>query len=311
MKKLRFRIIYLLSRLIIKKNWRNIQSVTVTELKDVKYLSFLQKPIKESDQNDPFLKEGYYTFSDVLCPEETAVKNCDGFYFHANYLDMIRPNGGSTRVIVSQQPHPAAIDNFFSLIYGNCEVIIDLRNHQDVESMWGVDYIGKVDSSTIHGKVTISVISKSLINKNISKITISLSYLGKQEKLIQVYQYSLWRDSSVIPKRHLRQLRNIINTRIEQTPILIHCRAGVGRSGVLVAYTTLYNTFKRDNRAIDLNQFLKIITQTILKLRYQRGKHFIQTEEQYNLVVTTLMEDLCRNNLLTSSTRGLISLFIN
>ena len=98
------------------------------------------------------------------------------------------------------------------------------------------------------------------------------------------YHYHTWPDFGTprTPTGFIELVRNVGATR-ERDPILVHCSAGLGRSGVFVAVHSSLEAQGRGER-VDLET-------TTREMRKQRGA-MIQTEEQYRFCFEAVAEAL-------------------
>jgi len=83
-------------------------------------------------------------------------------------------------------------------------------------------------------------------------------------------------------------------------PIVVHCSAGIGRSGT---FCTVHSTIEKLRKDLQDNIDPKFsIVKNIIKMRQQRPG-MVQTKEQYMFVYLTIMEEIDRllNNKKTST----------
>jgi protein tyrosine phosphatase len=108
--------------------------------------------------------------------------------------------------------------------------------------------------------------------------------------------FSGWPDHGVISPATLRALANIVEKLRPQksSPILVHCRAGVGRTGTLISFIAARDIIKKAinagkpcNRAMIVQTILLVIA----KGRLDRGPSFVQKGIQFKLIIDALMEE--------------------
>lgn len=98
------------------------------------------------------------------------------------------------------------------------------------------------------------------------------------------YHYSKWPDhsspnSTIDLIKFIKDIRN--DRRNVLSPMVVHCSAGVGRSGTFIALDILMQKIKQEKKVN--------ISATIKQLRLQRLK-MVQTIEQYQFVYECVLE---------------------
>ena len=101
---------------------------------------------------------------------------------------------------------------------------------------------------------------------------------GNRQRVVTQLQFTTWPDHGVPdetsgPISFVREVRSYI--RSEHGPIVVHCSAGVGRTGTFIAIDTLLQQIK-EHHSVDIYGFA-------CEMRQHRN-HMIQTEAQYVFV---------------------------
>ncbi|CAG0896016.1 unnamed protein product, partial [Cyprideis torosa] len=114
----------------------------------------------------------------------------------------------------------------------------------------------------------------------------STSTNKKEVREIQHFHYLVWKDfmAPEHPAGLLKFIKRVNQVHWEMkksTPILIHCSAGVGRTGTFVAIDSLVDEMKQEGRAS--------VFSTVSNLRHQRN-YLVQSIKQYIFVYRALME---------------------
>ncbi|MCE2744505.1 MAG: hypothetical protein LW710_01200 [Burkholderiales bacterium] len=268
-------------------------------------------------------------FPDIKCPQSTAVDLNSSHFpplkIHANRVSM----GNGRYAIAAMQPvhsdegNSSNLAGFYQLLAGTANAngaqVIDLRSGSDFQN-GSYDYcppLGESRSIQIpESQQTIRVSTlaeRDLPKANCKEITVNIQIDDHPPKEIKVVQFRHWPDHGVIKPDELRALRQVAAQPLEKGQNLItHCRAGVGRTGTLLAYEHLYNDLIEHghgkalidtNGKVNRKRLLLAITQVVAQGRIERGPYFVQKEDQFKLLYTTLKADLLANsNNLNSET---------
>ncbi|CAF1581861.1 unnamed protein product [Rotaria sp. Silwood1] len=122
------------------------------------------------------------------------------------------------------------------------------------------------------------------IDDAVSLSTISSIHDEQQSRLIIQYHYTQWKDMDVPSDSHtLLHLIHEVNeqTNSEQYPIVVHCTAGVGRTGTYIAIDAMIDKIKQEGK-IDIYNF-------VLQMRRERSL-MVQTVRQYVFIYRSLLE---------------------
>lgn len=114
---------------------------------------------------------------------------------------------------------------------------------------------------------------------------------GEGSRLVYQFNFTAWPDFGVPknPAAIIDFLATVNSKQAELTeagPMVIHCSAGLGRTGTLVVIEALIHQIKEEGLDCDLD-----IQKTVLKVRSQRPG-MIQTEPQYKFIYKALLSYL-------------------
>ncbi|CAF1375675.1 unnamed protein product [Rotaria sordida] len=115
---------------------------------------------------------------------------------------------------------------------------------------------------------------------------LSLNSINNEQdiRLIVQYHYIQWKDMDVPNDSHtLLHLIDEVNeqTNCEHYPIVVHCTAGVGRTGTYIAIDAMLDKIKQESK-IDIYNFV---------LQMRRERHLmVQTVKQYVFIYRSLLE---------------------
>lgn len=237
-------------------------------------------------------------YADIRPYEHNTVKLKNGNPVNASWIDLPYPHA----FIATQGPMNSTIDDFFDMcIENDVELIVMLcreieKNSEKCAKYWEV-------KKSKHDGCDISLIKEEKSVSNFIERTIEVRYNGKIKEITQI-QYLGWPDHGV-PEME-ESYDNFIKmfTSIEDfekkydknqknnkpIPVLVHCSAGIGRTGVFV---TLYSLYKEINaqissckKEIHFNVFN--LLRKIKEMRMYSVENFSQYEYIYKFIENLL-----------------------
>lgn len=112
-----------------------------------------------------------------------------------------------------------------------------------------------------------------------------------EERTVKHFHFTAWPDHGVPQGTEvLIEFRNLLRHHIQRegagTPTVVHCSAGVGRTGTIIALDVLLQQLESE-KAVDINAFVR-------KMRLCRP-HMVQTESQYVFLHQCIMDSLQPN----------------
>ena len=182
-------------------------------------------------------------YQDVPCQDDGRVilkfPGLDSDYIHANYVATPK---SEKRFICTQGPLEGTQLSFWAMILQEkAEVILMLCNTMECGKLKCFQYyplekgdvlkFGEGDdliTVTNTGVGPMSVMEKSI---RVSKLVVQWK---NEERNVTHYQWENWPDRGVPPTADTA-LRLIAAVRHLTTPIVVHCSAGIGRTGTIVA----------------------------------------------------------------------------
>lgn len=262
-----------------------------------KKLPVYQHPSKVPDLYSTALKNlSKNRYSDILAYESTRVKLRDSKeYINANYIDIA---GCSISYIATEAPMSNSFDTFWKMIWEkNVQVIVMLTKIFEGRKVKASCYWPTEGYSDQYGDILVSLDSvtedDNIITRN---ITITKD---KESKKLTHIQYTGWPDFGVPTDiSTFVKLVNIIyefEKKIDDTPgfsIVVHCSAGIGRCGTLLA---ILAAKYRHEKQKGINM-LKIVS----SLRNCRAG-MVQTKEQYYFIYSVLSSLQCIAHTIGSS----------
>ncbi|XP_043371143.1 receptor-type tyrosine-protein phosphatase U-like isoform X3 [Dermochelys coriacea] len=208
-------------------------------------------------------------------------------YINASYVDSYR----SPRFFIAAQgPLPGTVVDFWQMIWQEkVSAIVMLtglveQNKTKCEQYWPED-------EQVCGDFTVTL-SNIWTTTGLVTRTFRLQRAGSPlPRNMQQFHYLLWPDHGVPsnPAR-LLQLVEMVNERVSQAPagpVLVHCSAGIGRTGTFIALDFLLKMAQAEG-SVD-------VFRCVQRLREQRVS-MVQTKEQYTFLYEVLLEGLLCGN---------------
>ncbi|XP_048759020.1 tyrosine-protein phosphatase non-receptor type 7-like [Ostrea edulis] len=204
-------------------------------------------------------------------------------YINASYIAGYKKEKA---YIAAQGPFtPDTIEDFWTLIWQtDCTRIVMLTNLYEGEKMkclryWTDDTESELDIGPYH--ITLDAMDQY---EHYTIRYLIVSTKNEEIKRVTQFHFTTWSDNSVPEDlASLICFRNLVRNGLTSSdgPIVVHCSAGIGRTGTFIALDFMLEEGTAENY-VDVKSY-------IVSLRQQRGK-CIQTYEQYVFLHEALVE---------------------
>ncbi|XP_069156335.1 receptor-type tyrosine-protein phosphatase alpha isoform X1 [Procambarus clarkii] len=206
-------------------------------------------------------------YADILPFDDTLVRVKHVEYINASYV--------LGKFIATQDPYPDQDDDFWQLIW-DCNVHVIIRLSKDTSKHATARYVDdRGDNTWVMGHDELSVsLMDTLNDDSFCKRTLTVCK-GEEVRVIHHFHMTDWPERSVPASQHALNLvmaARTANSLYSKNPVLIHCGAGCGRTGTIIAIWHLLDEFLEDRMAN--------IVRTVEMMRECRMS-MVQTEDQY------------------------------
>ncbi|XP_077981808.1 receptor-type tyrosine-protein phosphatase T-like [Glandiceps talaboti] len=234
--------------------------------------------IPENVKKNRFRNILAYDHSRVVLEPKEGDPNSD--YINASYIDGYKKEKA---YIATQGPNPLTVDDLWRMIWQkNITSILMATNLVENGKVKCHQYWPEKDG-TWYGDIYVSL-EKTEMFANYNIRTFHIQMENTDCRVVKQFHFTVWPDMGVpiYATAVLDVLEHFKNSLQEDAgPPLIHCSAGVGRTGTFIAIDVMLQMAKEEGK-VDIFNFVK-------KARENR-MHFVQVEDQYEFIHTALME---------------------
>ncbi|VDM48801.1 unnamed protein product [Toxocara canis] len=210
---------------------------------------------------------GRNRYDNVYCLDKTRVKltaepNAND-YIHANYVDTPLKDH---RFICTQGPTTTSITDFWRMVWQeHVQFIIMLSNFEENGREKCAHYFPEKSGATIQFDqfIICCVYCSRMTDSKYSILCreLSLKVDGDARAVaIKHFQWAEWPDHGV-PETDRSVLRVLDKVRMSNRPIVVHCSAGIGRSGVVITIECVLEAMYSQEDCSDMLALLKQLRQ--------------------------------------------------
>lgn len=226
-----------------------------------------------------------YDHSRVKLPNIRWQEGSD--YINASYLDgFMKPKA----YIATQGPIPSTIGDFWRLVWEeNSRTIVMVTNVKEksqvkCETYWPIE----MNLPSSYGGIEVTLVETvKLADFTIRSFSILKGGSQKDARDVKQFHFTSWPDKGVpdFPTALLAMVRAVRAHHHQQTntgPMVVHCSAGVGRTGTFVVINSMLSRVLSGDEYIDIYGYVTL-------LRNMRN-YMVQTEDQYFFIHEAIAE---------------------
>nr|XP_020765701.1 receptor-type tyrosine-protein phosphatase C isoform X1 [Odocoileus virginianus texanus]XP_020765702.1 receptor-type tyrosine-protein phosphatase C isoform X1 [Odocoileus virginianus texanus]XP_020765703.1 receptor-type tyrosine-protein phosphatase C isoform X1 [Odocoileus virginianus texanus] len=205
-------------------------------------------------------------------------------YINASYIDGFKE---PRKYIAAQGPRDETVDDFWRMIWEQkATVIVMVTRCEEGNKNKCAEYWPSLEEgSRVYGDVIVEINEhKRCPDYIIQKLTVGNRKEKANGRAVTHIQFTSWPDHGVPEEPHLLlKLRRRVNafSNFFSGPIVVHCSAGVGRTGTYIGIDAMLEGLEAENK-VDVYGY-------VVKLRRQRCL-MVQVEAQYILIHQALVE---------------------
>ncbi|XP_029803493.1 receptor-type tyrosine-protein phosphatase F isoform X15 [Suricata suricatta] len=220
-----------------------------------------------------------YDHSRVILTSIDGVPGSD--YVNANYIDGYRKQNA---YIATQGPLPETMGDFWRMVWEQRTATVVMMTRLEEKSRVKCDQYWPARGTETYGLIQVSLLDTVELATYTVR-TFALHKSGSSEKReLRQFQFMAWPDHGVpeYPTPILAFLRRVKACNpLDAGPMVVHCSAGVGRTGCFIVIDAMLERMKHE-KTVDIYGHVTC-------MRSQRN-YMVQTEDQYVFIHEALLE---------------------
>nr|XP_020770453.1 receptor-type tyrosine-protein phosphatase F isoform X10 [Odocoileus virginianus texanus] len=220
-----------------------------------------------------------YDHSRVILTSIDGVPGSD--YINANYIDGYRKQNA---YIATQGPLPETMGDFWRMVWEQRTATVVMMTRLEEKSRVKCDQYWPARGTETYGLIQVTLLDTVELATYTVR-TFALHKSGSSEKReLRQFQFMAWPDHGVpeYPTPILAFLRRVKACNpLDAGPMVVHCSAGVGRTGCFIVIDAMLERMKHE-KTVDIYGHVTC-------MRAQRN-YMVQTEDQYVFIHEALLE---------------------
>ncbi|XP_042180006.1 tyrosine-protein phosphatase non-receptor type 4 isoform X1 [Oncorhynchus tshawytscha] len=210
----------------------------------------------------------------------------DGDYINANYINMVIPAASAVnRYIACQGPLPATCSDFWRMTWEQgSNMVVMLTTQVERGRVKCHQYWPNPGAIATHGDFQVSCVTEEEQSAFLVREIILTHLESEESRSLTQIQYVAWPDHGV-PDDYTDFLDfvSLVHRKREgkEEPVIVHCSAGIGRTGVLITMETAMCLIECNQPVYPLD--------IVRTMRDQRAM-MIQTPSQYRFVCEAILK---------------------
>ncbi|XP_043910010.1 receptor-type tyrosine-protein phosphatase S-like isoform X21 [Protopterus annectens] len=226
-----------------------------------------------------------YDHSRVILSPIEGITGSD--YINANYIDGYRKQNA---YIATQGPLSETFGDFWRMVWEQRSATVVMMTKLEEKSRIKCDQYWPGRGTETYGMIQVTLLD-TIELATFCVRTFCLHKNGSTEKReVRHFQFTAWPDHGVpeYPTPFLAFLRRVKTCNPPDAgPIIVHCSAGVGRTGCFIVIDAMLERIKHE-KTVDIYGHVTL-------MRSQRN-YMVQTEDQYSFIHDALLEAVACGN---------------
>jgi len=235
-------------------------------------------------------------YTNVLPLEQTRVllskdSSDSSDYINASYISGQVP-GSEKAYICTQGPTKNTLDDFWRMVWEqNSSVVVMLTKEVEGSRLKCCRYWPDNGTSETYGKLRVNTEREEMVGETTVRTMTLTDLRGELTRTITHYQFTSWPDHGLpLSTTSFLELVRMVDKQKKTGPIVVHCSAGIGRSGT---FCTVHSTIAKYRYDLSIKPDVPPsfdILHTVIYMRQQRPG-MVQTKEQYMFCYLSVDEE--------------------